>query len=157
MTNLGLILLNTTNSLHKPRMPTMFFDRPVLRQITAPMLNDHVGYAVSFFEPQSQQSLFLNDVQLYDIGEPSFASEFLPLMPSIAKSERMDHADVNALRTNGLYVFLHEETAHRIFVRRIPRCQEKNLQHATTIGIRVQRVAHSRIFWNQIASRKMGL
>ena len=99
----------------------------VLGQITAPVLYNNIRNSEPSFEPKRQQSLFLNDVQLHDIGQPPFSLYGSPLVPSVTPPLRKDHAYLCPLRTNGLYVLLHEETAHRICIRWIPRCQNKYL------------------------------
>ena len=76
----------------------------VLRQIAAPVLNDDIRNAVSVFEPESEETLLLNDVQLYEIRHPPFAAECPPLPPHIAPALREDDAHVHTLRTDRLYV-----------------------------------------------------
>ena len=88
------------------------------------MLNDDIRNAVSVFEPESEETLLLNDVQLYEIRHPSFAAECPPLPPHIAPALREDDAYVHTLRTDRLYVLQHEETTHRVLFGRIPRCEK---------------------------------
>ena len=61
-------------ALHETGVQACRFDRSVLGQVTRPMLDDDIRDAVTSFEPEREKTLLLDDVQLYHIGHPSFAS-----------------------------------------------------------------------------------
>ena len=114
--NLGL----TAETAHEPCAQAT---RPYgidLRQIAAPVLDEDKGDTVSLLEPKRQERLFLQHVQLDNIGQPAAATHGVPLTERVAEPLGTDHPHVATLRAKCLHVLLHEESAHGVLVRRIP-------------------------------------
>ena len=100
----------------------------VLRQITAPMLDDYIGDIIPPFEPSCQHALLLNDIQLHYIRQSPFALQFQPLMPCVTPALRIDYPHIYPLCAHSIYMLLHEQSLHRIARRRIPRCEIEYFQ-----------------------------